>query len=148
MLQREFTFKVKDNKYRVSIPNPGQLLAIETEKASISMGIYRNIMAANTIGSNYALDIVDMQAYLSVLVPDLLKDLKAPILELDLLDFNQLKKEYSEQFIPWVNSWMSMINAAPEKIVESQGVSSSPVEQSELGTESASAGQFESLSNA
>lgn len=115
-LQREIAFKVKENTYQVSIPNPGQILAIEAEKAALSLGMYSQIMSLDTIGSNYALDVVDMHSYLVILVPDLMKDAKAPLLEMDIFDFNELRNAYSEQLVPWVNSWMKMLNASPKEI--------------------------------
>lgn len=122
MLLREFTFTVKDNKYQVKIPNPGQLIQIETEKALVTNGIYRQIMLSSTVGATYALDVVDMHSYFSVLVPNLLKDMKGAgtsLLEMDLMDFNELRNSYLEKFVPWVISWQEMLSAPPKEIEDS-----------------------------
>ena len=119
MLQRDFSFIVKDNKYKVNIPSPRQMIQIETEKAIMTNGVYREILSSGTLGSSYSLDVVDMHAYFSTLVPDLLKDINAAgttMLDMDMFDFDELKKAYTSQFIPWVNSWMKVLNAMPEEI--------------------------------
>lgn len=119
MLQRDFTFIVKENKYLVKIPTPRQIIQIETEKAVMTNGVYREILSSGTYGSSYSLDVVDMHSYFTVLIPDLLKDINSmgtTMLDMDLMDFNQLKEAYRIQFIPWVNSWMEMINSMPKEV--------------------------------
>lgn len=121
MLQRDFYFNVKSNRYRMTIPNPGQIIAIENNKTTLSAGLYRNLMNANTIGGNYALDVIDMHAYLTVLCPDFINDIKSEsLLDMDLADFSELKNAYTDQVIPWINSWQKMLNAEPEKTPEDE----------------------------
>jgi hypothetical protein len=119
MIKRDFIFRVKGNSYNVSIPTPRQLLAIESAKAFATNGIYADINNAGTVGSNYALDIADMHAYLTVLAPSLIEDIAkkgTTLLDMDLFDMKELKEEYSKQFVPWVNSWMKMLQSTPEEI--------------------------------
>ena len=114
-LRKQFVFKLKSNEYTISIPNPGQLVDIESQKAILSSGLYADIMNSGTLGSNYSLDVIDIQAYLSVLCPELMKDMKVPTREMDLFDFRELRDAYVEQFVPWVNEWMTVLNPANTK---------------------------------
>ena len=125
MLQRQthFTFIVgtasaSNNQYTCSIPNPGQLIQIESQKAILSGGMYSAILDSDTYGGTYALDIIDMHSYFSILMPALINDIKADsLITMDLFDFNELRQAYRHQFIPWVNSWMNMLAAPPEKLI-------------------------------
>jgi len=82
----------------------------------LSSGLYGSMARVGTASSSGALDVIDVSAYLRVLVPALMKDLKvANITDLDIFDFKLLMKDYSEQFLPWVNDWQRVLNAAPEK---------------------------------
>ena len=104
------------NIYEVKIPTAGQLIDIEVEKTRLSSGLYGSMARVGTASSSGALDVIDVSAYLRVLVPALMKDLKvANITDLDIFDFKLLMKDYSEQFLPWVNDWQRVLNAAPEK---------------------------------
>jgi len=119
-MQREITFKVNvgedERNYRVSIPKGGQLVQIENLKAVFSANNYNGIMSSNTIGSNHALDMVDMNAYISVLVPELIQDLKVKdLLDLDIFDLQAVQSAYSEIMVPWINDWQTALRKLNEK---------------------------------
>jgi len=118
-MQRNFIFKVavqgEKREYKVNIPTVGELVHIEHLKAIYAESNYRGIASSNTIGGNYALDLVDMNAYLTTLVPDLIKDLKSDdLFKLDIFDVQDLKKAYEESFIPWVNEWQTALRKIKE----------------------------------
>ncbi len=117
-MQRSFKFKVKDNSYTVSIPNPAQIIEVEQQKALITSGTYRQMNSAGTVSSQVALDYVDMHAYLIVMVPELIKDMRDrgvnSILEMDIFDLKELKGAYKEQFVPFTNEWMAALAEEPE----------------------------------
>lgn len=125
------TSQVKGQEYTMEIPTAGQLIQIERQKSILAGGSYGDILSSRTVGSSYALDIIDMAAYLSVLCPDLFKDLKIDsLMDLDIFDMKQLHNDWTEQCIPWVNQWQKVLREVPkdEKKKESQPAS---VEQTE-----------------
>lgn len=105
-MQRSKVLKIKGNEYMVQIPTIGQLRDIENSKVALTP-YYKELVITNTIMSNWVLDLVDMSAYFSVLCPQLLKDLKAPIEQLDLFDFKELREDYQAQFVPWLNGFIT-----------------------------------------
>ena len=119
-MQRTHSFKVstsqvQNQEYTMEIPTAGQLIAIERQKSVLTGGSYGGIMANRTTGSEHALDIVDMTAYLSVLCPDLFASLKVDsLMDLDIFDMKQLHEVWKEDCIPWINSWQTVLREAPK----------------------------------
>lgn len=100
----------------MDIPTAGQLIDIERQKAVLTNGSYGSIVSNRTVGSEFALDIVDMTAYLSVLCPQLFADLKVDNLtDLDIFDMKQLKGIWDDQCIPWINDWQAVLREKPEE---------------------------------
>lgn len=113
---RSFVFKVTvqgaSKSYQVEIPTGGQLVQIENLKAIYSGNNYGGVAGSNTIGANYALDLVDMNAYLTVLCPDLIKDLKTEdLFKIDIFDLKELKEAYDNEFVDWVNKWQEALRS-------------------------------------
>ena len=115
-MNRVLIFKVKLREkeliYNILIPTAGQAIRIENAKAIYSYNNYSGIMSQKTVGANYALDIVDMNAYISILCPKLIEDLEIDgknLLDLDVFDLQTIKKAYMDQFVPWVNEWQSAL---------------------------------------
>jgi len=95
-------FKVKSNTYTIKFPNVGQIEDIECNKQLISKGMYASLMQMNTKAANDALDMIDMEAFFSILCPDIVKDLKCDSFrDLGVVDYMELKKSYIDQFVPW-----------------------------------------------
>lgn len=118
-----FTVETQDGKesYELSIPTAGQLVRIETVKASTSGNTYGGIFSSGTVGGNYALDIIDMNAYLSVLCPDLIQSLKTKSLfDLDVFDLKQIKDAYDSQVVPWIIEWQTALSKSPVEIDKSK----------------------------
>ena len=74
--KQPFVFKVKENEYSIKTPTVEQLWTIEEMKATLTNGKYGSVMATHTYWSEYNLDNIDMFAYLTVLCPNLIKDLE------------------------------------------------------------------------
>lgn len=113
MINQNIVFKVRGNEYTVSSPNIAQLIQIELMKVSLSNGNYSTLIKTGTAGAINALDNIDMVAIISVLVPKLLEDLKIPsknLMSLNIQDAKELLKEYKEQLLPWINSWLKEVN--------------------------------------
>ena len=118
-MQRHLTFNVKNNNYSVNFPTVAQFIDIESTKAKLAGDAYQDMMRAGTLLSAKALDLVDMTANLTILCPDLLKDLKATsILALDLIDVKELLLAYNKQFVPWLVAWQKVLNQIdkPEEV--------------------------------
>lgn len=105
-MKRNITLNIRGNEYQLTIPKIGQIRQIENRKVAMTP-YYKELVSSNTILSNWTLDLIDMSAYFGVLCPQLLKDLKAPLEELDLFDFKQLREEYVTQVLPWINDFVA-----------------------------------------
>ena len=110
-MQKNLVFNVKGNSYNIEFPTVGQFQTIESLKQVLSKGMYSSLIQTNTVSSNQALDMIDIESYLSVLCPDLIKSLKCDSFSnLGVIDYLELKKAYDEQFVPWWNGLMSIIS--------------------------------------
>jgi hypothetical protein len=117
-MKHQITFIVKDknesHEYTIKAPNAGEILAIENLKASLTP-YYREIAEKGTSFGNLALDTVDMTAHLTILCPELIRNMQVPIMKMGLPDLLQLKKAYITQFAPWWSEWNKLINHIDEK---------------------------------
>lgn len=115
-MEKIIVLRVKGNNYEVKFPNVGQFQDIESLKQVLSKGMYSALMNTNTVSAFEVLDMVDMEAYLTVLTPKLIEDLKCKSFgELGLEDYLELKKVYKESFVPWWNSILELINPKREE---------------------------------
>ena len=67
---------VKGRKYEIQFPNVGQYYQIEVNKQRLGKGSYNSLIGNPTITAQRALDMIDVEATLSVLCPQLVADLK------------------------------------------------------------------------
>lgn len=115
-LQRTIDFNVKGNSYTLTFPTVGQLFQIEAMKVSVTLGTYGEMVKGITITILRTLDFVDMVAYLTILCPNLIKDLKVDSLtKLDIFDAKELVLEYRKQVVPWINKWQETLNDFKEE---------------------------------
>ena len=117
-MKRILNFELVDqsgNKthYIINFPDAGKLLRIEELKAALAPR-YKEMEQKQSILSDLALDIVDMQSYFSVLCPQLLKDLRVSLFDLDIVDVIDLRKQYLKQYVPWWNDLIRFIQGLPE----------------------------------
>lgn len=111
MLERQITFNVKGNSYQIEFPTVGKFQEIETMKQIVSKGMYSSLLSTGTLSSMEVLNMIDIESYLSVLTPKLIKDLKCESFsDLDIDDFLELKKAYQDQFIPWWNKILDKLS--------------------------------------
>lgn len=108
---------IKDNSYEVKFPLVGQFLDIEMLKASLSKGQYGTMFKSGTVDSIYALDMIDTEAYLTVLIPELLDrgdekgDLKVKSFrELGIKDMLELKDIFKKQILPFIDEIRDLIH--------------------------------------
>lgn len=109
--ERKKTFKIADNSYTVDFPTTGGLIEIESLKAQLSRNNYAGISEQGTIAANYSRLLIDMIATLSVLVPQLKKDMSIKsISELNPLDSKKLLQVYIKDILPWITDWFTILN--------------------------------------
>lgn len=104
MLQEEIKFTVKGHEYTVKFPTVGQYYSIEALKQSLGRGNYNTMVQSPLQSVQDALDMIDIEATLTVMCPDLIKDLKVSITELDIRDYLDIKKAYVQQVAPFFRS--------------------------------------------
>lgn len=111
-----------ENIYTVEWPTVQQIIDIESFKLSITKGKYTEMIMLSTKWSNRALNSADMCAYLIVMAPQLIKDMKVNPRNLDLVDSTEgLMKVYLEQFVPWWNEYEKMIDLKENPPEEEKG---------------------------
>lgn len=101
MTNKIVQLKIQDRSYSVSYPNVGQFYQIESLKLQLSNGYYNSLVLLGTKSALSALDMIDIEATLSVMVPQLIKDLKVKNFgELGIADFSEIRKAYEEVVVP------------------------------------------------
>jgi hypothetical protein len=113
MIDRRLELNVKGNKYQIEFPNVGKFQNIETMKQVLSKGMYGALINTGTVTASEALDMVDIEAHLSVLIENnkLFKDLKCDsFAEMGLEDYLELKEIYREKFVPWWSNILELLN--------------------------------------
>lgn len=110
-MEKVIVLKVKGNHYEIEFPNVGQFQTIESLKQILSKGMYSALMGTSTESSFEVLDMIDMEAYLTVMAPKMIEDLKCKTFgELGLEDYLELKTAYKDQFLPWWVGILEILN--------------------------------------
>jgi hypothetical protein len=118
-MNKKVELSIKNNSYVVDFPNAGQLVDIEFLKSTLSKGMYGSMMASRTVDSNFALDVIDTDAYMRILVPSLIKDLKIDsIKELSIEDMMELIKAFKNDLVPFIKQWRDLIREHYEELVK------------------------------
>jgi len=117
-IKLEITIGNVTNTYYAKFPTNRQLIDIEALKDAQSNSRYISLIQSQSRLSNYAVDVVDMISYFTVLIPDILKDLpNRDLSQLDAFDSKNLVDAYKEQFMPWYRQWLHLMEIIrdPEK---------------------------------
>ncbi len=111
------TLQIEKNRYSVKFPTNGQFRAIQTEKNRLSGGKYSELANSYDADDYAAYQFINVEAHFNILIPQLIKDLNVKSLQdLDMITMQKLVHEvYEEQFVPWYNSWMTIINKVSEE---------------------------------
>ena len=97
-------------EFIVDFPKVGQFLQITSLKNALTDNQYAEMVRGNLQGFDFMLDIVDMIASFSTLIPELRKQLDVKSYgELDLIEAKKLVQVYSEQYRPWYNEIMKSV---------------------------------------
>lgn len=109
-------FTLKGRSYEMTFPRVGEYRTIEAMKQTLSLNTYGSLYRSMMTSSEEALDMIDMEAYFSVLCPKLIEDLKCESFsELGLLDYLAVKKVFKEQFTPWWNEIETLLRPNSKK---------------------------------
>lgn len=102
-MNEELKITIKGREYKVSFPTVGQYYNIEALKQTLSMGFYNTLAKSQVKTAINACDMIDIEAYLTVLCPELLSDLKVQSFkDLGIQDYNEIKKVYMKEIIPFL----------------------------------------------
>ena len=116
MINESLMFTLKGRSYEMTFPRVGEYRTIEAMKQSLSMGNYGSLYRTMMVSSEEALDMIDMEAFFSVLCPKMIKDLKCDSFsELGLLDYVEVKKVYKEKVLPWWKEVEQLLHPKVEK---------------------------------
>lgn len=120
-INENLVFQLKGKSYSVTFPRVGEYRTIEAMKQSLSLNTYGSMSRSLMTSSEEALDMIDMESYLSVLCPKLIEDFKCnSFSDLGLLDYAEIKKVFKQQFVPWWNEIEQLLHPQPKKKVENE----------------------------
>lgn len=118
-IKRTIDILIKNEKYTVKFPTVGDYLGIERYKMSLSSGQYAQMVTSGLISGAEALDLIDMIAYFTILIPSLKDNLKVETFsELDLMDAKELVTVFKNDMKPWIDEWMKIFSTPSVKIKE------------------------------
>lgn len=108
-------FSIRGKDYTVKFPNVGEFYRIESMKQVLGKGFYNSLTQSPTVSSSYALDMIDIEATLSVLCPDFVKDLKVKnFADLGIADFKEIRDVYIATIVPFMDEVMSLLRSFDE----------------------------------
>lgn len=94
----------------------GKYRDMQVMKQSLSMNNYGSLYRTMMVDSEDALDMIDIEANLTIMCPEFIKALKAPSFSaLGLVDFAEIRKEYKQKFEPWWEEVMKLLRPEPLK---------------------------------
>lgn len=118
-LARSITIKIEGNPFVINFPNAGQLLDIESNKMLFSNSQYGALVRSNLVSTNMALDIIEMIATFTVLIPNLRDSLRINnLFSLDIINTQKLVKIYKKEFLPWYLDWLDALKETEENSSE------------------------------
>lgn len=110
-MNETLNFVVNGNSYPINFPTVGDYYAIEASKQSLSLGFYNSLSESSVVSAYNATDMIDIEATLTILCPQLIKDLKCESFrKLGIKDYLMIKQAYIEQFVPWWKSIQELLN--------------------------------------
>lgn len=111
MVNEEVKMVIKGREYSVSFPTVGQFYKIEATKQGLSRGFYNSMVISPSQNAQQALDMIDIEATLTVLAPKLIEDLKVKSFdELDVRDYVVIRDEYYKSVAPFFKEIYSILN--------------------------------------
>lgn len=114
-LKQKLNFEYQGNEYSIEYPTVGQYLDIENEKIKLSKGNWGNLVISGTISAYRATQIIDCIANLKILCPQIFKDMKVDVFEIDAKDFTSLVLLFQKVIRKWYNEWFDAFNSIFEE---------------------------------
>ena len=119
MLQDDIKMTVLRHEYPVKFPNVGHFYQIEATKQSLARGFYNTMVMSPSASAQHALDMIDIEAALVVLCPDLIKDLKVKnFSELDIRDYKVIRDEYYKVVAPFFKEIQDLLRGNESDVKE------------------------------
>lgn len=104
------TFNIKGKEYTTKRATVGTFVDLWKMRTSLSMGTYGQMYRFALVGADSALNVIDIESFLSVFCPSVLEDLKPrSISDMGIEDFKELKGVYQEQILPWVEKMEALL---------------------------------------
>lgn len=101
-MNKSIKISIDGQEYIIKFPNVGEILDIETKKAALSNGQYKELVQMNTKNSYWVLDIIDSIATFSTLIPQLREKLSVSSYgELDQFTAKKIVKAYNKTYLPF-----------------------------------------------
>lgn len=107
----QITVTINNNSYISKLPNTGQLIDIKNREYSLSHGNMKGLLTSGILeDGERALDIKAV-SHMSILFPDLLKDLRCnSLLDLRYDVFQVVRNVYLKEVFPWLEDFRKEIN--------------------------------------
>jgi hypothetical protein len=104
--------EVKGKQYKLAFPTVGQYYNMEATKQALGKGFYNALLGNQTRTAQEALDMIDIEATITVLMPDLVDDLKVKrFKDLGLKDYVEVKKLYETEIVPFLREAMDILRS-------------------------------------
>lgn len=114
-LPRTLKIVLQNNTIDIPFPSIGKIIDIETNKVAYSSGRYAQLIKGGIISSNVAVDLVEMAASFTVIIPDFDKMFKLDsIFDMNPIEAQEFLKEYKEKFFPWYSEWLRILRIEPK----------------------------------
>ena len=94
-MNETLNFVVNGNTYAINFPTVGDYYAIEASKQSLSLGFYNSLSESSVLSAYNATNMIDIEATLTILCPQLIKDLKCDSFKIDTFLANVSTSEKS-----------------------------------------------------
>ena len=122
MVENEVVINIKGHSYPINFPTVGQFYQIEALKQSLSKGFYNSMVMSPSALAQHALDMIDIEAALSVLAPKLISDLKVKnFSELDIRDYKLIRDEYFTVVTPFFKKITDLLKGEEDEGVKIEG---------------------------
>lgn len=119
VMNTEKVIEFKGTSYKITFPNNRQYVKIQNLKSILSSTY--DSLEMNGPESMFAQAIIDTEAHLSVMCPDLVNSLNKTFGELSLIETKEIVEMYTSQVRPWYNELLNFVfgvNKEVEKIEE------------------------------
>ena len=114
-MEATLILSIKGVDHHITFPRIGKFKNIESLKQALSNGMYSSLMKTNTEEAYEALDMIDMEAYFSVLFTKLMESLECDSFsDLGMADYLEVKKVYVEKFVPWWKKILKELNPSKD----------------------------------